>query len=125
MQLVQSAYASDDDHASFNDTLALLQQFPTLKGIISPTTVGIAAAARAIESVGKGGKIALTGLGTPNQMRKYVKDGTAQQFALWDPGKLGYLAYYAATALIQGKISGKQGESFSAGTLGTKTIGAK
>jgi rhamnose transport system substrate-binding protein len=124
MSLVKIDYGNDDDQKSFNDTLSLLQAYPNLKGIISPTTVGIAAAARAIESVNKGGKVALTGLGTPNQMRKYVKDGTVQQFALWDPGKLGYLAYYAAAALIQGKISGKQGESFSAGTLGTKSIGA-
>jgi rhamnose transport system substrate-binding protein len=124
MQLVKIDYGNDDDQTSFNDTLSLLQAYPNLKGIISPTTVGIAAAARAIESVNKGGKVALTGLGTPNQMRKYVKDGTVQQFALWDPGKLGYLAYYAASALIQGKITGKQGETFSAGTLGTYTIGA-
>ncbi len=124
MSLVKVVYGNDDDQTSFNDTLSLLQAYPNLKGIISPTTVGIAAAARAIESVGKGGKVALTGLGTPNQMRKYVKDGTVQQFALWDPAKLGYLAYYAAAALVQGKITGKQGETFSAGTLGQKTIGA-
>jgi rhamnose transport system substrate-binding protein len=124
MQLVKIDYGNDDDQTSFNDTLALMQAYPNLKGIISPTTVGIAAAARAIESVNKGGKVALTGLGTPNQMRKYVQDGTVQQFALWDPGKLGYLAYYAAAALVQGKITGKQGETFSAGTLGNYTIGA-
>ncbi len=124
MSLVKTVYGNDDDQTSFNDTLSLIQAYPNLKGIISPTTVGIAAAARAIESVNKGGKVALTGLGTPNQMRKFVQDGTVQQFALWDPGKLGYLAYYAAAALVQGKITGKQGETFSAGTLGTKTIGA-
>ncbi len=124
MHLVKIVYGNDDDQTSFNDTLGLLQAYPDLKGIISPTTVGIAAAARAIESVNKGGKVALTGLGTPNQMRKYVKDGTCPSFALWDPGQLGYLAYYAAAALVQGKITGKVGESFDAGKLGTKTIGA-
>src|SRR5579884_471260 len=123
MSLVKVVYGNDDDQTSFNDTLSLLQAYPNLKGIISPTTVGIAAAARAIESVGKGGKVMLTGLGTPNQMRKYVKDGTVPQFALWDPAKLGYLAYYAAADLVQGKITGKQGENFSAGTLGNYTIG--
>jgi rhamnose transport system substrate-binding protein len=124
MQLVKIVYGNDDDQTSFNDTLSLMQAYPNLKGIISPTTVGIAAAARAIESVNKGGKVALTGLGTPNQMRKYVEDGTVQQFALWNPADLGYLAYYAAAALIQGKITGQTGQSFSAGKLGTKTIGA-
>src|SRR5205807_4974112 len=123
MSLVKIVYGNDDDQTSFNDTLSLMQAYPNLKGIISPTTVGIAAAARAIESVNKGGKVALTGLGTPNQMRKYVEDGTVQQFALWDPGKLGELAYYAAAALIQGKITGQQGQTFSAGTLGNYTIG--
>lgn len=124
MQLVKIVYGNDDDQTSFNDTLALMQAYPNLKGIISPTTVGVAAAARAIESVNKGGKVALTGLGTPNQMRKYVLDGTVQQFALWNPADLGYLAYYAAAALIQGKITGQPGQSFDAGKLGTKTIGA-
>ncbi len=124
MHLVKIAYGNDDDQTSFNQTISLLQAYPNLKGIISPTTVGIAAASRAVESVGKGGKVLVTGLGTPNLMRKYIKDGTAPQVILWNPADLGYLAYYAAAALVQGKITGKQGESFSAGKLGTKTVGA-
>ena len=124
MKLVKVAYGNDDDQTSFNQTLALLQAYPNLKGIISPTTVGIAAAARALESVKKGKLVALTGLGTPNQMRSYVKDGTVQGFELWSPADLGYLAYYAAALLSQGKIKGTQGETFTAGKLGQKTIGA-
>lgn len=124
MQLVKIVYGNDDDQTSFNDTLSLLQAYPNLKGIISPTTVGIAAAARAIESVKKGGQVALTGLGTPNQLRQYVKDNTIKGFELWDPGNLGYLAYYVAALLIQGKIKGDVGETFTAGKLGSFTIGA-
>lgn len=124
MKLVKIAYGNDDDQTSFNDTLALLQQYPNLKGIISPTTVGIAAAARALESVKKGGQVALTGLGTPNQLRQYVKDGTIKGFELWDPGNLGYLAYYVAALLVEGKIKGNVGETFTAGKLGSYTIGA-
>ena len=33
-------------------------------------------------------------------MREFVKDGTIEGFELWDPGKLGYLAGYAAAALV-------------------------
>ncbi len=124
MQLVKIAYGNDDDQTSFNQTLALLQQYPNLKGIISPTTVGIAAAARALESVHKGGQVALTGLGTPNQLRQYVKDGTIKAFELWNPANLGYLAYYVAALLIQGKIKGNVGETFTAGKLGSYTIAA-
>ena len=123
MELVKIAYGNDDDQTSFNDTLAMLQQYPNLKGIISPTTVGIAAAGRALESVKKGGTVALTGLGTPNQLRQYVKDGTIKGFELWNPADLGYLAYYVAALLIQGKIQGNAGDTFTAGKLGSYTIG--
>ncbi len=124
MKLVKVAYGNDDDQTSFQQAQGLLQAFPNLKGIISPTTVGVAAAARYLSGSSFKGKVALTGLGTPNQMRKFVKDGTVQAFELWDPGKLGYLAAYAAAALCSGQITGKPGETFKAGNLGTKTIGA-
>jgi rhamnose transport system substrate-binding protein len=123
MKLVKTAYGNDDDQKSFQETQGLLQAYPNLKGIISPTTVGIAAAARYLSSSKYKGKVQLTGLGTPNQMRKFVKDGTVTGFELWDPGKLGYLAGYAAAALASGQISGKQGESFKAGNLGSRTVG--
>ncbi len=117
-------YGNDDDQTSFDKTSALLQQYPHLKGIISPTTVGIAAAARYLSSSQYKGKVQLTGLGTPNQMRQFVKDGTVKQFALWNPEDLGYLAAYAAKALADGTITGKQGDSFTAGKLGKYTVGS-
>ena len=46
MKLVKVAYGDDDDQKSFQETQGLLQAYPNLKGIISPTTVGISAAAR-------------------------------------------------------------------------------
>lgn len=123
MKLVKIAYGDDDDQKSFQQTQGLLQAYPNLKGIISPTTVGIAAAARYISGSQYKGKVVLTGLGTPNQMRKFVKDGTVQKFALWDPKNLGYLASYAAAALASGQITGAEGETFNAGRLGRRTIG--
>jgi len=124
IKLVDVVYGDDDDQTSFDKTAALLQSHPKLKGIISPTTVGIAAAARYLSSSDMKGKVALTGLGTPNQMREYVKDGTVEAFALWNPGDLGYLAAYAAKALADGDITGAEGDTFSAGELGDFTVGA-
>ena len=46
IELVEVVYGDDDDQTSFDKTAALLQTYPDLKGIISPTTVGISAAAR-------------------------------------------------------------------------------
>ena len=124
IKLDDVVYGNDDDQTSFDKTAALLQTYPNLKGIISPTTVGIAAAARYISTSSFKGKVAVTGLGTPNQMKAYVKDGTVKEFALWNPGDLGYLAAYAAKALIDGTITGKEGDSFKAGSLGTFKVGA-
>ncbi|MEU8269777.1 rhamnose ABC transporter substrate-binding protein [Sphaerisporangium sp. NPDC049002] len=123
MKLVKVAYGDDEDQKSFQQTQGLLQAYPGLKGIISPTTVGISAGARYISGSKYKGKVVLTGLGTPNQMRKFVKDGTVQKFALWNPKDLGYLAAYAAAALSSGQITGAEGETFKAGKLGEKTIG--
>jgi rhamnose transport system substrate-binding protein len=124
IELVDTVYGDDDDQTSFDKTAALLQSHPDLKGIISPTTVGIAAAARYLSDSDAKGKVALTGLGTPNQMREYVKDGTVTSFALWNPADLGYLAAYAAKALVDGDITGKEGDKFTAGDLGEYTVGA-
>jgi rhamnose transport system substrate-binding protein len=124
IKLVETVYGNDDDQTSFDKTAALLQKHPNLKGIISPTTVGIAAAARYLSTSSAKGKVALTGLGTPNAMRKYVEDGTVKEFALWNPEDLGYLAAYTAKALVDGDISGKEGDTFKAGDLGEFKVGA-
>ncbi|PKQ23765.1 MAG: rhamnose ABC transporter substrate-binding protein [Actinobacteria bacterium HGW-Actinobacteria-5] len=124
VKLVDTVYGNDDDQTSYDKTSALLQSHPNLKGIISPTTVGIAAAARYLSKSEYKGKVMLTGLGTPNQMRDYVKDGTVTEFALWNPQDLGTLATYAAAALVQGKITGAEGDKFTAGDLGEFTVGA-
>jgi rhamnose transport system substrate-binding protein len=123
IELVETVYGDDDDQTSFDKTAALLQTYPELKGIISPTTVGVAAAARYLSTSEYKGQVALTGLGTPNQMREYVEDGTVTAFALWNPADLGYLAAFAAQALITGEITGEEGDSFEAGKLGSFEVG--
>ncbi len=123
MQLVKIAYGNDNDTKSAQETQALLQAYPDLKGIIAPTTVGVAAAARALQQAGECGKVALTGLGLPSQMRSYIKAGCAKKVGLWDEFKFGYVAMYAAHAVLEGKLSGKAGESFTAGKLGKRTVG--
>jgi len=124
IELVETVYGDDDDQTSFDKTAALLQSHPDLKGIVSPTTVGIAAAARYVSTSEYKGEVAVTGLGTPNQMREYVEDGTVKAFALWNPTDLGYLATQAAAALAAGDITGEEGDTFSAGRLGDFTVGA-
>jgi len=123
LHLVDVVYGNDDDQTSQQQAQGLLQSHPGLQVIVSPTTVGIAAAAKVLEDTGSAGSVQLTGLGTPNSLRAYVKDGTIKEFALWNVQNLGYLTYYVAAKLVSGDIKGTPGESFSVPTLGDYTIG--
>jgi rhamnose transport system substrate-binding protein len=124
IQLVKIAYGQDQDQPSYQQTQGLLAAYPNLKGIVALSSVALPAAARVLEAQNKAGKVVLTGGSTPDQMRKYVKDGTVKEFALWNVEDLGYLAYYAAYDLVTGKIKGTPGETFTAGHLGKRTIGS-
>jgi rhamnose transport system substrate-binding protein len=124
MKLVSTVYGNDDPTTATQVTEGLLEQYPDLAGIISPTTVGILAAAQVLDTPKYRGKIALTGLGTPDSLKKFVADGTIQSFELWNPASLGYLAAYAAVELASKAITNAQGQSFSAGKLGSFTVGA-
>jgi rhamnose transport system substrate-binding protein len=122
IKLVKTAYGNDNPTDSAKETQALLQAYPNLKGIISPTTVGVSAAAQVLDQEGKCRSVALTGLGLPNQMRKYVKKGCAKKFGLWNERDFGYLAAYVAHEVLEGKLSGKLGQTFKAGRLGNRTV---
>jgi rhamnose transport system substrate-binding protein len=121
LKLVATVYGDDLDQKSYDEALGLFKSYPNLKGIISPTSVGVVAAARAITDKGLIGKIMLTGLGVPSQLKEFVKSGACPKFALWNPIDLGYLAIFTADALLKGK--GKEGDKFTAGRLGEYTFG--
>ena len=123
MKLVQVAYGEENEQVNQQQTLALTQAFPNLKGIIVPAGQGLPTAARALEQAGLIGKIKLTGLAPASLMKKYIMEGASQD-VWWNVEDEGYLTYYAAQALAQCKITGKQGETFKAGRLGEYTIGA-
>jgi len=123
MKLVSTVYGNDDPAKSLTVLQGLLSAYPNLRGIISPTTVGISTAAQYLDThpdVAK--KVTLTGLGLPSQMRKYVKSGTVQSFELWNPSDLGYLAGYAAASLASKTATLSVGQKIKAGSLGTRTI---
>jgi rhamnose transport system substrate-binding protein len=123
MKLVQIAYGEESEQVNQQQALALVQAFPNLKGIIVPAGIGLPAAARALEEAGSIGKVKLTGLAPATLMKKYIESGAAQDI-WWNVTDLGYLTYYAAQMVAQCKITGKEGEKFTAGRLGEYTIGA-
>ena len=124
MKLVSIVYGNDDPPTATQVTEGLLEKYPNLKGIISPTTVGILAAAQVVSTPKWKGKVIVTGLGTPDEMKTYVANGVAPAFILWNPANLGYLAAYAAVYLASHKITNAAGQTFTAGKLGKYTVGA-
>lgn len=122
IELVEVAYGDDLRDKSVSETEALLKSYPDLEGIIAPTTVGIAAAGKVLTDKGLVGEVYLTGLGLPSEMAEYIKNGVSPWMYLWNPIDLGYLAGYAAEALVTEEITGEVGDSFAAGDLGEKEV---
>ena len=89
-----------------------------MKLIMAPTTVGIAAAAKAMQDEGLCDKVKVSGLGLPSEMVAYTKNGCAPEFALWRFVDLGYLTYYVTYLLATGQLKGEEGETFEAGRMG-------
>ena len=113
LKLVDTVYGDDDATKSTTQANALLTKYPNLKVIVAPTTVGILAAAQVVSAAKKSDSVKVTGLGFPNDMKPYVKDGTSPVFGLWSVPDLGYLAYQVAAKLVSGEITGKEGETFT------------
>ncbi len=109
MKLVSTVYGNDDPTTSLTVLQGLLAKYPNLKGIISPTTVGISTAAQYLYTHSKYKNVVLTGLGLPSQMKAYTGGPNVKAFELWNPADLGYLAGELAIELSAGVTHNKVG----------------
>ena len=125
MKLVSTVYGDDVADKSYRETEGLLKAFPDLKGIIAPTSVGIVAAAKAIVDKGLVGKVFVTGLGLPSEMKGAVLAGATDTFAIWNPIDLGYSATMICGKIIRGEATGLAGTTVKAGRMGDIAIGDK
>jgi rhamnose transport system substrate-binding protein len=118
LQLVDTVYGNDQSEESYNQALALVDKHPDLEVIMAPTTVGIAAAAKAMQDEDLCDKIKVSGLGLPSEMVSYTLNDCAPEFALWSFVDLGYLTYYTSYLLGTDALKGEEGEKFEAGRMG-------
>jgi rhamnose transport system substrate-binding protein len=122
LELVDIVYGNDETEESYNLALALVDQYPDLELIMAPTTVGIAAAAKAMQDEGLCEQVKVSGLGLPAEMVEFTLNGCAPEFALWSFVDLGYVTYYASYMIATGDLVAEEGASFEAGRMGTYTI---
>jgi rhamnose transport system substrate-binding protein len=102
LEMVSVVYGDDVSDKSYRETKALLQQHPDLSVVVSISSVGIVAAARAVQDLGLAGKVKVTGLGLPSELAGYVRSGVVPKFAIWNPIDLGYSTTQIATRLARG-----------------------
>lgn len=123
LELVDVAYGDDEYQKSVDQTQALLSNYPDLKVICAPTTVGIMAAAKVLQD--EGADVKLTGLGLPSEMADYIGEDESKScpyMYLWNPIDIGRLSAYVSMSLVSGEITGAEGEKFTAGDLGEYEI---
>lgn len=121
LELVGVAYGDDVSDKSYREAVALLKQHPDLSVLVSISSVGIVASARAVEDQGLTGKVKVTGLGLPSELAGYVTKGVVPKFAIWNPIDLGYSTMQVATRLARGADGAKP---VPAGRMGDMTFGA-
>ena len=112
---VETVYGNDQSEDSYSAAIALVDKYPDLKVIMAPTTVGIAAAAKAMQDEGLCEDVKVSGLGLPAEMVDFTLNGCAPEFALWSFVDLGYLTYYLSYMLATGALEGVEGEAFEVG----------
>ena len=113
IEYIGTVYGDDEYQKSFDETQALLNQYPDLKGLIVPTTVGGPAVAKCIQDAGRDVKV--TGLTLASDMKTFIDAGICDETFLWNPIDLGYVASYAAVALVNEEITGAAGDNVVAG----------
>lgn len=123
MPLVATVYGDDQDDKSYREMQGLVKSHPNLRGVISPTTIGIRSGAKAIVDGGLVGKVHITGLGLPSEMKDYVLKGACETFAIWNPVDYGYASTMIMADLLNGKEAG-EGAKLSMGKKGETTVGA-
>jgi rhamnose transport system substrate-binding protein len=101
--LVDTVYAGEDVSKATQMATDLMNAHPDIKGFLGVCSTAGPGVAQAVQNAGKVGKIFTVGMGTPNDMKKYLQNGAASAGVLWDAKALGCLTAWAGQQLAQGK----------------------
>ena len=122
IEVVATVYGDDLADKSYREAQGLMQSYPDLDAIIAPTSVGIVAAAQAVQDADKVGQVNVTGLGLPSEMAGAVESGASKSFAIWNPVDLGYTTAMIAHALATDAATAEPGAEIPTGRMGSVTL---
>lgn len=121
LTLVDVVYGDDVADKSYREAVALLKRHTDLAALVSLSSVGIVASAKAVEDQQRAEQVKVTGLGLPSELSGYVKRGVVQKFAIWNPIDLGYATTYVAAGLVK---AGEAMTPIAAGRMGSIAFAA-
>ena len=117
LQLRSTAYVGSGARAAYDQTRALLQNYPDIKVICLLTPEAMEPAARAVKDAKS--KAVLTGFCLPSQVEETGLQAMCPVYYLWDAVNTGRLCACVSYALHEGYITGELDEEFSEKKIGT------
>jgi rhamnose transport system substrate-binding protein len=117
MNLVDVVYGDDDPQKSTTEAEALLTKYPNSEESFLPPPSVSPHPLRLLRVPAELPSSRSRDWGTPNQMRRFIKNGTVEAFALWSPFDEGYLAAYLGVALATGEVEAAEGVDFEVPVL--------
>lgn len=80
----------------------LIKADPNLLGIVGSSSADLPGVCNAIEEAGLSGKVLVSGLGIPSNVKQYLDSGVLRTSITWDPCNAAYAACSAALLAIEG-----------------------
>ena len=112
-------FVNDDVTQSYNTMVNIMQAQPNVKFMLSGSAVSVPAAQQAIVATGNAGRVWAAGCSLPSDCKKFLEDGSAKQFMMWDPAQLGYMAASAAHLIKTNKFTPTLGAELDIASVGT------
>jgi rhamnose transport system substrate-binding protein len=122
MALVTTVFGREDVRTAYAQTLAIVQAYPKLRGIIAPSPASLMGAARAVADLGKNQTVKLTGVGLPSRLAGLVRSGEVPAFVTWSPIDVGYAAARIALSVLRNEEAIVGDAPLKAGRLGELVI---
>jgi rhamnose transport system substrate-binding protein len=101
--IVDVVYAGEDVAKATQMGTDLMNAHPDMTGMVGVCSTAGPGIAQAVANANKIGKVYTVGMGTPNDMKKYLESGAASAGVLWDAKALGYLTAWAGVQMAEGK----------------------
>lgn len=119
MRIKATLLGEQDIEKGKNVALNYLRANPDVTGVFTNDGIATVSAGEAVMQLGRpAGSITIAGIGVPNSIRPYVRQGVIREAVLWSPIDIGYAAIRISKAQLDHRLDPASG-GLKAGRLGT------